>query len=72
MIQLVNTNDLYEDMKNNKDLYDFSEYPKTHFLYDETNKMRVGVMKDETKSYPIQEFIGTPRCIQLKPMLKRE
>ena len=35
----VNTNDLYEDMKNNKDLYlDFSEYPKTHFLYDETYK----------------------------------
>lgn len=27
----VKTNDLYEDMKNNKDLYDFSEYPKTHF-----------------------------------------
>ena len=37
----VKTNDLYEDMKNNKDLYDFSEYPKTHFLYDETNKKRV-------------------------------
>ena len=28
----VKTNDLYEDMKNNKDLYDFSEYPK-HIFY---------------------------------------
>ena len=28
----VKTNDLYEDRKNNKDLYDFSERPKTHFI----------------------------------------
>ena len=37
----VKTNDLYEDMKNNKDLYDFPSIQK-HILYDETNKKRVG------------------------------
>ena len=34
----VKISDLYEDMKNNKDLYDFSEYPKTHFLFVKTIK----------------------------------
>ena len=29
---VVKTNDLYEDMKNNKHLYDFSEYPNTFFI----------------------------------------
>ena len=59
-------------MKNNKDLYDFSEYPKTHFLYDETNKKRVGVMKDETKSYPIQEFIGIrPKMYSIKTYVEK-
>ena len=69
----VKTNDLYEDMKNNKDLYDFSEYPKTHFLYDETNEKRVGVMKDETKSYPIQEFIGIrPKMYSIRTYVEKE
>ena len=59
--------------KNNKDLYDFSEYPKTHFLYDETNKKRVGVMKDETRSYSIQEFIGIhPKMYSVKTYVKNE
>ena len=42
----VKTNDLQEDITNNKDLYDFSEYPKTHFLYDEPKKKRVRILKN--------------------------
>ena len=45
-------------MVKNKDLYDFSEYPKDHPLYDETNKKVIGKMKDETNSKPIIEFVG--------------
>ena len=69
----VKTNDLYEDMKNNKDLYDFSGYPKTHFYMMKQIKKRVGVMKDETKSYPIQEFIGLrPKLYSFKTYVKNE
>ena len=42
------TEDLYQDMAQNRELFDTSNYPKTHFLYSETNKKVVGKMKDET------------------------
>ena len=42
------TEDLYQDMARNIRLFDTSNYPKNHFLYDETNKKVVGKMKDET------------------------
>lgn len=42
------TEDLYQDMIQNKELFDTSNYPQNHFLYSETNKKVVGKMKDET------------------------
>ena len=54
----VKTNDIYEDMKSNADLYDFSEYPKSNELYDPVNKKIIGKFKDETSSVPIREFVG--------------
>ena len=41
-----------------KDKFDFSEYPKTHKCYDETNKKVIGKFKDEAKGRIITEFIG--------------
>ena len=38
--------------------YDFSDYPKDHPLYDETNKKVIGKMKDECAGVPIAEYIG--------------
>jgi hypothetical protein len=52
------TEDIYKDMEKDKHLYDFSEYPKNHFLYDATNEKLVGKFKDETTSFPISEFVG--------------
>jgi hypothetical protein len=52
------TNDLYHDLKTESDHFDFSNYPKEHFLYSAINKKRVGFMKDETASKPISEFVG--------------
>ena len=34
----IKTEDVYKYMAENKDLYDFSNYPKDHFLYSEDNK----------------------------------
>ena len=54
----VKTDDMYSDIANNKDKYDLSDYPKSHPLYDETNKKVVGKFKDESNSRPISEFVG--------------
>ena len=41
-----------------KQEFDFSNYPKEHFLYNDENKDKPGKFKDETKSIPIKEFVG--------------
>ena len=38
----VETDDIYKDMFEDKNLYDFSEYPKDHPNYDITNKKALG------------------------------
>ena len=60
-------------MKNKKDLYDFSEYPKTHFYMMKQIKSGLEFIKDETKSYPIQEFIGIrPKMYLTKTYVETE
>ena len=54
----VETDDIYKDMWEDKNLYDFSEYPKDHLYYNITNKRVLGKFKDEMKSLVITEFIG--------------
>ena len=54
----VETDDIYKDMLEDKNLYDFSEYPKDHPNYDIINKKFLGKFKDEMKSLIITEFIG--------------
>jgi hypothetical protein len=54
----IKTDDVYEDMKKDKHLYDFSDYPLNHPLYDVTNKKVIGKFKDETSSKIITEFVG--------------
>jgi len=54
----IKTIDIYQDMKKCEEEYDFSDYPKTHMLFNESNKKVVGKFKDETNSVPIEEFVG--------------
>ena len=54
----VKTRDIYEDMLEDKELFDTSEYAQDHPLYSTRNKKVLGKMKDETHGIPIQEFIG--------------
>ena len=53
----IQTDDVYEDMKEHKRLYDTSNYPKDHSLYDATNKKALGKMKDECGGEPIEEVV---------------
>lgn len=52
------TENIYEDMKQNENLFDLSDYPKDHYLQNDTNKKVLGKMKDETNSLPISMFVG--------------
>ena len=54
----IKTDDIYEDMQKDKELYDFSDYPKNHVLYNDENKKVIGKFKDEAGSKIITEFIG--------------
>ena len=51
------TEDFYEDFSNDKEIFDFSNYP-TKSRYYNSNKLLVGIMKDETAGAPIEEFVG--------------
>ena len=54
----VEKNDIYKDMLEDRNLYDFSEYPKDHPNYNIENKKVLGKFKDEMKSLITTEFIG--------------
>ena len=54
----IKTQDIYQDMFQRKELFDFSDYPKESKFHDPTNKKVIGKMKDETASVPIVEFVG--------------
>ncbi len=54
----IETEDIYKDMEEFKEDYDFSDYPKEHFLHSNDNKKVIGKFKDETNGTPISEFVG--------------
>jgi hypothetical protein len=54
----VETPDAYADMKEDSCLYDFSDYPKEHTCYSDTNKKVPGIFKDECNGRPVAEFVG--------------
>lgn len=53
----IKTNDLYKDLKNLHDDFDFSNYPKDHFLYNTNNMSVRGKWKDEKGGLVIKEVI---------------
>ena len=52
----IKTEDFYQDMYDNKELFDLIDMPKE--FHDNTNKKVLGKFKDETLGIPIIEFIG--------------
>ena len=50
------TGDVYEDMKNDNHLFDFSEYPKDHKCYNVKNKKVYGIFKCELHGKIMTEF----------------
>ena len=52
----IKTEDVYEDFSNDKETFDFSNYNSKY--YNNSNKLVVGKMKDETAGVAIEEFVG--------------
>ena len=63
MILSMKTKDIFKDLKNLEDIFDFSNLDKNHELYSEKNKKRLGFFKIETpKNIWIDEFV----CLRSK------
>lgn len=57
----VNCEDVYKELaqiQKSKSVFDFSNYPKDHFLYDHSKKKIPGLFKDETAGVPPKAFVG--------------
>ena len=58
LLQKIETEDVYKDIKANENFYDTSDYPKEHPLHSTVNKKVLGKMKDECAGTPISEYVG--------------
>ena len=47
-----------EDSSNDKEMFDFSNYSTKSKYYDNSNKLVVDKIKDETAGVAIEEFVG--------------
>ena len=54
----IKTENLYEDYSSNKEMFDFSNYLTKSKCYDDSIKLVIAKMKDETGGVAIEEFVG--------------
>ena len=54
----IETEDVYKDFSNDKEMFDFSNYSTKSKHYDNSNKLVVGKMKDEKAGVATEEFVG--------------
>jgi hypothetical protein len=54
----IETDDIFKDMWEKKELFDFSDFPDDCKYFDATNKKVIGVFKSETGFIVIIEFVG--------------
>ena len=59
----IKTEDIYGDFSNNKEMFDFSNYSTKSKYYDNSNKLVIDKMTDETAGVAIEEFV------KLKPKM---
>ena len=54
----IKSGDVYEDFRNDKEIFDFSNYSTNSKYYDNSKILVVGKMKDETAGVAIEELFG--------------
>jgi hypothetical protein len=55
---LVETGDIFKDVRDNADWFDTSDFPKDHPCFSDTNKKVLGKFKDELSGKQILSFVG--------------
>ena len=58
LIYEIKTEDVYENYRSNKKMFDFSNQSTESKYYNNSNKLVIGKMKDETGAVEIKEFVG--------------
>ena len=61
----INTEDVYKDFSNDKEMFDFSNFSTKSNYYDNSNKLVVGKIKDKTAGVVMEEFVGLKPKIYL-------
>ena len=59
----IKTEGVYRDLSSNKKLFGFSNYLTKSKYYDDSNKLVIGKMKDETRG------VATEKFVELKPKM---
>ena len=54
----VKTEDVCEDFSSDKEMFDFSNYSTKSKWYDDSKKLVIRKIKDETRRVAISEFVG--------------
>ena len=54
----VKTEDVYKDFSSNKGIFDFINDSNNSKYYDNSNKLLIGKMKNETGGFAFEEFVG--------------
>ena len=58
LVYEIKDKDVYEQCFKDKELFDFSGYPRDSKYYGSSNKKVLGQMKDEFNGVRISEFVG--------------
>ena len=58
LVYEIKSSNVYEQCFKDKDLFDFSGYPKDSIYFDDSNKKMLDKMKDEFNGIKIDEFVG--------------
>ena len=58
LVYKIKSEDVYEDFYQDKNLFDFSDYPLNSKFFDPVNKKILGKTKDEFQGRVISEFVA--------------
>ena len=58
LVYEIKDENVYEQCFKEKELFDFSGYSKDSVYFDDTNKKKLGKMKDKLNGNKIDEFVG--------------
>ena len=58
LVYEIKTEDVFKDFSNDKEMFDFSNYSTKSKYYDNSSKLVVGTVEDETAGVAIKELAG--------------